>query len=102
MHIDGSTKLVGVFGWPITHTASPAMHNAAFQSLRMNWVYLAFPVDPANLRSALLGARDMGFVGVNLTVPHKIPALDMMDEVDAEARRLGAVNVLACELYQVA
>jgi len=92
--IDGTTKIVGVFGWPVAHTASPAMHNAAFKTLKMNWVYLAFPVDPAKLRSALHGARDMGLVGVNLTVPHKILALDIVDEVDAEARRLGAVNTV--------
>jgi shikimate dehydrogenase len=97
MQIDGSTKIVGVFGWPITHTASPAMHNAAFDALKMNWVYLAFPVDPRNLRSALHGARDMGLTGLNLTVPHKILALDLVDEVDAHARRLGAVNTVCIE-----
>jgi shikimate dehydrogenase len=95
MIIDGATKIVGVFGWPVAHTASPAMHNAAFKTLKMNWAYLAFPVDPRNLRSALLGARDLGLTGVNLTVPHKILALDIVDEVDAEARQLGAVNTVA-------
>jgi shikimate dehydrogenase len=97
MHIDGSTTLVGVFGHPIAHTASPPMHNAAFAALEMNWAYLAFDVDPANLRSALLGARDMGLRGVNLTVPHKILALDIVDEVDADARKLGAVNTVSIE-----
>jgi len=97
MQIDGSTTLVGVFGHPIAHTASPPMHNAAFAALEMNWAYLAFNVDPANLRSALLGARDMGLRGVNLTVPHKILALDIVDEVDADARKLGAVNTVVIE-----
>jgi len=97
MHIDGSTTLVGVFGHPIAHTASPPMHNAAFAALEMNWAYLAFNVDPANLRSALLGARDMGLRGVNLTVPHKILALDIVDEVDVDARKLGAVNTVSIE-----
>jgi shikimate dehydrogenase len=97
MHIDGSTTLVGVFGAPIKHTASPAMHNAAFEALTMNWAYLAFHVDPQSLRAALLGARDMGLAGVNLTVPHKILALDCVDEIDAEARKLGAVNTVAME-----
>jgi shikimate dehydrogenase len=97
MQIDGSTKLVGVLGWPITHTASPAMHNAAFEALHMNWAYLAFPVDPRNLRSALCGARDLGLVGVNLTVPHKILALDIVNEVDAQTRKLGAVNTVCIE-----
>jgi shikimate dehydrogenase len=97
MQIDGSTTLVGVFGHPIVHTASPPMHNAAFAALEMNWAYLAFDVDPANLRGALHGARDMGLRGVNLTVPHKILALDIVDEVDADARKLGAVNTVVIE-----
>ncbi|MGA2138411.1 MAG: shikimate dehydrogenase [Verrucomicrobiia bacterium] len=97
MHIDGSTTLVGVFGAPIKHTASPAMHNAAFEALKMNWAYLAFHVDPQTLRAALQGARDMGLAGINLTVPHKILALDCVDEIDAEARKLGAVNTVAME-----
>ena len=97
MHIDGSTTVVGVFGAPIKHTASPAMHNAAFEALKMNWAYLAFHVDPQNLRAALQGARDMGLAGINLTVPHKILALDCVDEIDAEARKLGAVNTVAME-----
>jgi shikimate dehydrogenase len=97
MHIDGSTTIVGIFGAPIKHTASPAMHNAAFAALEMNWAYLAFPVDPQNLRSALQGANDMGIVGINLTIPHKILALDWIDEIDAEARQLGAVNTVAME-----
>jgi shikimate dehydrogenase len=97
MNIDGSTTIVGVFGSPIAHTASPAMHNAAFKALKMNWVYLAFPVEPRNLRAALLGARDMGFAGINLTVPHKLLALDIMDEVSEETRKLGAVNTILIE-----
>ena len=101
MRIDGSTTIVGVFGAPITHTASPAMHNAAFEALEMNWVYLAFPVDPQHLRTALHGARDMGMVGINLTVPHKVLALDCLDEIDAEAAKLGAVNTVAIEKGKV-
>ena len=88
MHIDGSTTLVGVFGAPIKHTAAPAMHNAAFEALKMNWAYLAFHVDPQNLRAALQGAHGMGLAGVNLTVPHKILALDCVDEIETEARKL--------------
>ncbi len=97
MNIDGSTTVVGLFGSPVTHTASPAMHNAAFKALKMNWAYLAFPVEPRNLRGALLGARDMGLRGVNLTVPHKLSALDIVDELSEEARKLGAVNTVLIE-----
>ena len=94
MQIDSATRLVGVFGAPIRHTASPAMHNAAFAALHLNWQYLAFHVDPERLATALAGARDLGLIGVNLTVPHKLLALDLVDEVDDEARRLGAVNTV--------
>ena len=86
-----------MFGAPITQTASPAMHNAAFEALEMNWAYLAFHVEPQNLRAALHGARDMGMAGVNLTVPHKILALECLDDIDAEAGKLGAVNTVAIE-----
>lgn len=94
MHIDGLTKIVGVFGSPVAHTASPAMHNAAFEAMGMNWVYVAFHVEPQHLEPALRGALDMGFTGLNLTVPHKILALDLVDEVHSEARKLGAVNTI--------
>ena len=97
MNIDGSTQIVGVFGSPITHTASPAMHNAAFAALKMNWVYLPFHVEPQNLRAALDGVRTMNFRGVNLTVPHKILAVDIVNEMDATARKLGAVNTVVVE-----
>jgi shikimate dehydrogenase len=97
MRIDGSTTIVGIFGAPIGHTASPAMHNAAFAAFEMNWVYLAFHVDPQNLRTALRGTSDLGMVGVNLTIPHKILALDCIDDIDAEARKLGAVNTVSME-----
>ncbi len=94
MKIDGATQIVGVFGSPIAHTASPAMHNAALAAAKLNWCYLPFHVEPQNLRSALTGIRDLNCRGVNLTVPHKILALDIVDEVDADARKLGAVNTV--------
>ncbi|MGD0017322.1 MAG: shikimate dehydrogenase [Verrucomicrobiia bacterium] len=97
MNINGSTTVVGIFGSPVAHSASPAMHNAAFKALKMNWVYLPFPVQAQNLCAALLGARDMGLTGVNLTVPHKVLALDIVDEVAEEARKLGAINTVLIE-----
>lgn len=97
MKINGTTRIVGVFGAPISHTASPAMHNAAFAALKMNWVYLPFHVAVADLRAALQGVRTMNMVGVNLTVPHKIAVLDMLDEIDPEAQQLGAVNTILVE-----
>ncbi len=73
------------------------MHNAAFAALGLNWRYLAFEVDPKNLRAAIEGARAMGFAGINLTVPHKLLAVDMVDELDESAKIWGAVNTIQFE-----
>lgn len=73
------------------------MHNAAFAELGLNWRYLAFEVDPKNLRAAIEGARAMNFAGLNLTVPHKLLALDMVDELDVSAKTWGAVNTIKFE-----
>jgi shikimate dehydrogenase len=95
--INAATRLCAVLGSPIRHSASPAMHNAAFAALGLNWRYLAFEVDPKNLRAAIEGARAMGFAGLNLTVPHKLLAVDMVDELDASAKTWGAVNTIKFE-----
>ncbi len=73
------------------------MHNAAFAALGLDWRYVACEVAPENLAAALEGARVMGFCGVNLTVPHKRLALDLMDELDASARAWGGVNTVVFE-----
>ena len=70
------------------------MHNAAFAALGLNWRYLAFEVDPKNLRAAIAGAKAMNFVGFNLTVPHKLLALEMVDALDESAKKWGAVNTI--------
>ena len=92
--INAATRLCAVLGSPIRHSASPAMHNAAYAALGLNWRYLAFEVDPKNLRAAIEGARAMNFAGLNLTVPHKLLAVDMVDELDASAKTWGAVNTI--------
>ena len=74
------------------------MHNVAFAALGLNWRYLAFEVNPKNLRAAIEGARAMHFVGLNLTVPHKLLAVDMVDELDASAKTWGAVNTIRFEV----
>jgi shikimate dehydrogenase len=73
------------------------MHNAAFMKLKLNWRYLAFEVDPKNLGAAIEGGRAMNFAGLNLTVPHKLLAVNMVDELDASAKRFGAVNTIKFE-----
>jgi shikimate dehydrogenase len=95
--IDAATRYCAVFGHPIKHSASPAMQNAGIATLGLNWRYLAHDVDPTNLREALMGAKRMGFVGVNLTVPHKLLAVDMVEALDETGRLWGAVNTVRFE-----
>lgn len=95
--IDGSTQFCAVLGHPIAHTASPAMQNAGMAALGLNWRYLALDVHPTDLRLAINGARAMKFVGLNLTVPHKVLAMEMLDELDESARCWGAVNTIRFE-----
>ena len=92
--INASTRYCAVYGHPVKHSASPAMQNAGLAALSLNWRYLAFDVHPDDLRTALGGAKAMNFIGVNLTVPHKLLALDMMDALDASAKTWGAVNTV--------
>ena len=73
------------------------MHNAAFKKLGLNWRYLAFEVDPKKLHNAIEGARAMNFAGLNLTVPHKLLAFEMVDELDKSAKMFGAVNTMKFE-----
>jgi shikimate dehydrogenase len=74
------------------------MHNAAFATLGLNWRYLAFEVDSKNLRAAIEGAKAMGFAGLNLTVPHKLLAMEMLDTLDESAKTWGAVNTIKFEM----
>lgn len=92
--LNASTRLCAVLGSPVRHSASPAMHNAALDELGLNWRYVGCEVDPERLREAIEGARHLGFVGLNLTVPHKQLAVSLMDELDESAREWGAVNTV--------
>ncbi|HEY1790715.1 MAG TPA: shikimate dehydrogenase [Verrucomicrobiae bacterium] len=95
--LNAATRLCAVLGSPVAHSASPAMHNAAFQALGLNWCYVAFEVDPGHLRSAIEGARALNVAGFNLTVPHKLLAVEMMDTLDESAKMYGAVNTVKFE-----
>ena len=95
--INAATRLCAVYGFPIRHSASPAMHNAAFAKLGLNWRYLAFEVHPDNLRAAIAGAKAMQFSGLNLTVPHKLLAMQIVDELDESSKTWGAVNTVRFE-----
>ncbi len=95
--IDARTRYCAVFGHPIAHSASPAMQNAGIADLGLNWRYLAFDVHPDSLRQAIAGAVAMKFIGLNLTVPHKILAMDIVDALDESAATWGAVNTIRFE-----
>lgn len=90
--ISGRTLLTGIFGDPVEHSLSPAMHNAAYASLGMERAYAAFHVTPERLRDAIRAIPALGLLGVNLTVPHKERALKMMADLSNEAHLLGAIN----------
>ena len=92
--ISGRTQIVGVIGWPIEHSVSPAMHNAAFRALGLDWCYLPFAVPPAHVADALAGVRGLGLRGINVTVPHKQAVSALVDELTPEARAIGAVNTV--------
>lgn len=92
--IDGGTALVGVMGWPVKHSLSPAMHNAALDKLGLNWRYVPLEVRPDRLWEAVRGMAALGFRGVNLTVPHKVDVLPLLDHVSDEARLIGAANTI--------
>jgi len=90
--LSGRTLFAAVYGDPVTHSLSPAMHNAAYAALAMERAYTAFHVTPDRLREAIRAIPALGLLGVNLTVPHKERALRMMAHLSAEARILRAVN----------
>jgi shikimate dehydrogenase len=93
--ISGKTRVLGVIGHPVEHTASPAMHNAALAALGLDYVYLAFHVRPEALPQALAGMRGLEIAGLNVTVPHKQAVMALLDQVSEEARAIGAVNTIA-------
>jgi shikimate dehydrogenase len=97
LRIDAATRYCAVFGCPVRHSASPAMQNAGLAALGLNWRYLAFEVPPTDLAAALGGAKAMGLIGLNLTVPHKLAAFGMMDLLDESARQWGGVNTVRFE-----
>jgi len=92
-----SVRCYAVLGYPISHSRSPAMHNAAFVELGLPHRYHAFSVAPDALREALRGAAALGLGGLNLTVPHKQAALSCMDVLSPEVERIGALNTVVIE-----
>ena len=92
--IAGTTKLVGLIGDPVAHSLSPRMQNDAFEAAGLDWVYVPLHVQPAALAEALRGLAALGFSGVNVTIPHKLAACQLCDELSEVAARGGSVNTL--------
>jgi len=94
MEISGNTNVIAIFGHPVSHSLSPAMHNAAFRKMGLDFCYIALDVHPLDLRVAVEGVRAMNIAGLNITVPHKEAIMPMLDKVDPEASFIGAVNTI--------
>lgn len=94
LRISGKTKVLGLLGWPVEHSLSPAMHNAAFEHLRLDCCYLTFPVKPELLKDAVKAVKALNIAGVNVTMPHKENVIPLLDQVDADASFIGAVNTI--------
>ena len=92
--VSGSTRTVGIMGWPVSPSLSPAIHNAAFAALGLDWVYVPLPVHPLQLRPALTGLGALRIAGANVTMPYKAAVADLMDDLSEDARRLHAVNTI--------
>jgi len=94
MKITGRTKITGLFGYPVEHTLSPLMHNAAFEHLGLDYCYLPFSVHPDSLKNATEAIRALNLAGVNITIPHKESVIPYLDNVNEEALFIGAVNTI--------
>ena len=100
MEINAHTQFCGVIGNPVEHSLSPAIHNAAFQKLGLNCVYLAWKVEA--IGDAIKGLRALGnFRGASITIPHKVSAMPFLDHVEATARQIGAINTIVAEKGQL-
>ncbi len=96
MDIDARTQFCGVIGNPVGHSLSPAIHNAAFRKLGLNFVYLAWQVE--TIGDAIKGLRALGnFRGASVTIPHKLAAIPFLDHVELTAQRIGAINTIVAE-----
>lgn len=92
--ITGKTKITGVIGHPIEHSMSPPMHNNAYKQLNMDYVYVAFHVQPENIENLINSSKTMGIKGLNVTIPHKTTIIPYLDEIDETAEKIGAVNTI--------
>jgi shikimate dehydrogenase len=94
MRLSGTARKAGVMGWPIAHSRSPALHGWWLEQYGVDGAYVPMAVKPPDLGTALRALPVLGFAGCNLTIPHKEPAVALIDRVDAVAGRIGAVNTI--------
>lgn len=94
MKISGRTTITGIFGFPVRHTFSPAMHNAAFGKLGLDYVYVPLEVTPPSLGKAVESLRALSLRGVNVTIPHKQNVMRYLDKIDPLAKKIGSVNTI--------
>ena len=92
--ISGKTKICGLIGDPVEHTMSPPMHNVAFEKLGLDYAYLPFRVKPEDLPGAVNGLKTLNAIGFNVTIPHKVAVIPLLDELDSLAEKIGAVNTV--------
>jgi len=95
--ISGKTILCGVIGDPVEHSVSPAMHNAAFKKMGLDYWYVPFRVKPEKLAEAIAGMRALNIRGLNVTLPHKVAVIPFLDELDPLAEKISAVNTIVNE-----
>ncbi len=94
MPITGKTLVLGVWGFPVKHSLSPVMHNAALAELGLDWIYVPYSVNPADVASAVQAIRSLGIAGVNVTVPLKELVVPLLDSVDSVAAGIKSVNTI--------
>jgi len=92
--VTAHTKVLCVIGFPIEHSMSPIMHNAALNELNLDYLYLAFNIKPDNLKLAVKGFRTFNIIGINVTTPFKQKIIEYLDEIEPLAQKIGAVNTI--------
>ncbi|MDR1702933.1 MAG: shikimate dehydrogenase [Sporomusaceae bacterium] len=93
-NISSQTGKLGIIGWPLAHTASPRLHNAAFSALGLDFLYLCLPVEPDNIAAAANALKALSFTGANVTIPHKVSIMPFLDSLSESAQMAGAVNTI--------
>lgn len=97
LSINAQTRVCALFGHPVGHSLSPEIHNAAFEALGLPYVYVAHDIPPGSVVRALEGIRVLGYRGLSVTIPHKVEAMEGVDEVDETARIIGCINTVVQE-----